>query len=322
MSIQKTTLAIALTTVLTSLSAYADDALLTACATNPTPATYDPATKKVAIPTLDIPVLDIFTGMPTGDIAQCNGMLQMQPGIEDFKIDKIACTGITDKYNLNSAQYLYFSANTPFANGGTLLICADVPRVITIPPATQIVVAPERYLVTMKQLAVSPDVFHVEKVEKPKTSTTTGTNTTTGTTQGGLPPANDCTNPDVKALVQTQLLETFTLFQAVHPLVVVDYDVSGVWSYPITRSVNPPTGVFTKTFETGATGTYIDGVLKTKTESSTIQDQIAGKRLRFTFNETTRSFSCKNQSGISVAEQIPASCLTGISPSLPGLCDI
>lgn len=62
---------------------------------------------------------------------------------------------------------------------------------------------------------------------------------------------------------QAQLVEPFTLYQSIMPMVVVDYDVMGEWPIPLSDSITPPTGVYTAGFETHAPF-HIDATMKTE----------------------------------------------------------
>ncbi len=129
------------------------------------PATYDTSTRIVNLPKIDIPLLSPIDGKPTGEIAIFSGQLEQMSGVEDFKIrpDSLKFLSFSKAYDPSHARY---SFNTGlFSNGGLLKTCVAVPQIIVIPPNIPIYTDPKHYLVTLRQLAVSPDTFHVESVD-------------------------------------------------------------------------------------------------------------------------------------------------------------
>lgn len=129
------------------------------------PAIYDTSTRLVTLPKIDVPLLSPIDGKPTGEIAVFSGQLEQVPGVEDFKIkpDSLKFLNFSTTYDPSHARYNF---NTGlFSNGGLLKTCVAVPRIIVIPPNTPIYTDPKHYFVTLRQLAVSPDTFHVESVD-------------------------------------------------------------------------------------------------------------------------------------------------------------
>lgn len=128
------------------------------------PATYDTSTRLVNLPKIDIPLLSPIDGKESGEIAVFSGQLEQVQGVDDFKIkpNSLQFLNFSKAYNPSHARY---SFNTGlFSNGGALKTCVSVPSVIIIPPNTPIYTTPKHYLVTLRQLAVSADTFHVESI--------------------------------------------------------------------------------------------------------------------------------------------------------------
>lgn len=304
-------LAIAISmTFLYSVLVSADD--LSNCAANENPAIYDQTTRIVILEGLDVPLLEPFTGMPTGEIGVFSASLQLQAGIEDFKLQDLAYISMADDFDPNHARYEYFLSGSPFSNGGTLSVCVSVPQVLTLPTGEQVIAEAKKFLVILKQLAVSPDIFHIESALSVDDSEE-GTEdcATTGTC--------DCSDLATKDAVQAQLLEMFTLVEVVKPMVVVDYWTSGEWPHPLDNSITPPTGNWTQTFTTDPppAGTYVDGWMKDETENPDIHPLIAGKGVRFNFNSTTNTWSCSTQD---IQNPVPQSCLM-LSGQSQSFCD-
>jgi len=129
------------------------------------PATYDTSTRTVSLSKIDIPLLSPIDGKETGEIAVFSAQLEQVSGVEDFKIkpNSLQFLSFSKAYDPSHARY---SFNTGlFSNGGLLKTCVAVPQIIVIPPNTPIYTDPKHYLVTLRQLAVSPDTFHVESVD-------------------------------------------------------------------------------------------------------------------------------------------------------------
>lgn len=256
---------------------YAD---VTTCANNPTTATYNTTNRTVTIPALDVPLLEPITGNPTGEIAVFSAELQQMAGIDDFQLvgSKLVFSKFAPTFDPNHARYEF--NDQIFSSGGKLNVCVNIPQVIIIPPNIQIPTEPKKFDVNLRQLAVDQSTFHIEN------ATLIGENDN--------PPLKGCDDPAIRADAQVQLLEAFTLWTGIAPMVVVDYDSSGgIWANPLSWSVTAPTGTYTDTFVSGGTaGTYIDAIMKTKTQNSQVSSEIAGKSLRFIFNSTQRTWSC------------------------------
>lgn len=268
-----------------------------ACANNPTPATYNTTNRTVTIPALDVALLEPMSGKPTGEIAVFSAELQQMAGVDDFQLvgNKLVFTKFNSTFDPNHARYDF--SDSLFSNGGKLNVCVSVPQVIIIPPNVQIPTEPKKFDVNLRQLAVDQTTFHIESI----TTTTSQVISTGSTTLTG------CADPNIRTQVQAQLLETFTLFQAIDDMVVVDYWDSGTWPTPLSRSVTVPTGTYTKTFVSGGTaGTYIDGILKTQVENPQVNSEVAGKSIRFLFNTTTNVWSCSSN----IPNGVSSSCLT------------
>jgi len=218
-------------------------------------------------------------------------------------------SSVASNFLPNNARYDYFFDRSPFSNGGKLTVCVNVPQVLTLPTGQQILTPPTKFLVTMKQLAVSPDVFHIADAVKAQ-GTGGGTGGRTGL---------DCGDLATKDAVQAQLLEMFTLIEVVKPMIVVDYWSGGEWLHPLSRSITPPTGTWTKTFTNDAppAGLYVDGWMKSKAEQPAIHPLIDGKGVRFNFNESTNTWSCSTQG---IVNPVPRGCLT-LSGQPQPFCD-
>lgn len=146
------------------------------CKNNPNPATYDTVTKILSIPTVDIPVIDPFTGKGTGNYAVFNSTLQMLDGVEDFKIKTINYLNMLSAQDPTHATYEYFYDNTSFSNGGALSICVSVPQVVIIPPGIQVVTTLMKFEVVMQQLALDNTVFHISSIQDALGNVTTASN--------------------------------------------------------------------------------------------------------------------------------------------------
>lgn len=302
----KKPLAVAVSVMLSySVAVSADD--LANCAANANPAVYDQTTRSVVLDAVDVPLLDPFTGMPSGEVGVFSAKLQMQAGIEDFKLQDITYIEMADDFAPNHAWYQYFVSNSMFSDGGKLGVCVAVPQVITLPTGAQMVADTKKLWVTLKQLAIAPDIFHIENAQSVAGNGGDGSS--------GV----DCSDPATKDAVQVQLLEMFTLIEAVKPMVVVDYISSGEWPHPLSHSITPPTGNWTSTFSTDAppAGTYVDGRLKDVSENPDIHPLIAGKGVRFVFNSSSNTWSCSTNG---IANPVPSSCLT-LSGTTGSFCD-
>lgn len=100
-------------------------------------------------------------------------------------------------------------------------------------------------------------------------------------------------------------MEPYVLFNAIMPMVVVDYDTSGSWPIPLSYSVTPPTGQFTAGFVSGEPPLYLEATMRSQTELETalinlgadMTDltclaDVAGKSIRFIFDPSLRTWSC------------------------------
>ena len=83
---------------------YAD---ATACANNPTPATYNTTNRTVTIPALDVALLEPMSGKPTGEIAVFSAELQQMAGVDDFQLvgNKLVFTKFNSTFDPNHARY-------------------------------------------------------------------------------------------------------------------------------------------------------------------------------------------------------------------------
>ncbi|OUD15039.1 LamG-like jellyroll fold domain-containing protein [Thioflexithrix psekupsensis] len=128
------------------------------------PAAYDTTTRTVSIPKIDVATLDVITGQPTDQIAVVSLQLQQQPGIDDFMIidNSLQFLEFSTGYNPEHARYDYNTAQ--FWSGGKLSLCAQVPSVVVLPTGQMLAAPPKSYAVIMRQLAINPNVFHVETI--------------------------------------------------------------------------------------------------------------------------------------------------------------
>jgi len=224
--LNKTVMSFVVSVALYSGSAvYADD--LSDCAANTAPAVYDAATRMVRFDALDIPLLNPWTGLPNGYFGVFKANLQLQVGIEDFKLLDVSYVDLATQFNPTHGRYDYFFDDSPFSNGGKLTFCVSVPQVLTLPTGQQIEAPPQKHLAVLKQLAVDPSVYHIFSLTKADgNGNGNGNCTATGTC--------DCNDLATKDAVQAQLLEMFTLIETVKPMIVVDYWSSGgTWAHPL-----------------------------------------------------------------------------------------
>jgi len=126
------------------------------------PATYDAETGLVSLPAIDIPLLSPISGEPTGEIAVFSGKLKQVKGVEDFEIlgNNLSFIKTIPQYDETHARYEYNDGI--FSNGGKLKACVSVPSIAIIPPNTRIITDSKNYKVSLRQLAVSPNIFHLE----------------------------------------------------------------------------------------------------------------------------------------------------------------
>jgi hypothetical protein len=126
-------------------------------------AVYDTKTRRVTIPSIDIPLLDPWTGEPTGEIAVFTGGLKLLKGVDDFVIlpNMFEFVEMASDYKDCHARYTY--ADGKFAKGGWLHIpFADVTSVIVLPPNRHVPGPVQVFEATLRQLAIDNDVFHLD----------------------------------------------------------------------------------------------------------------------------------------------------------------
>ncbi len=120
-------------------------------------ATYSAEDRKVTIPLLDIPLLDPITGQPTGDTAVFKGKLELIDGVEDFKVipDSVAFIEMLEEEDECHAAYSYAdrTIHIPFV---------DVPSVMVLPPGVVVPGPVQVFEVTLQQLPLANDVFHLK----------------------------------------------------------------------------------------------------------------------------------------------------------------
>jgi hypothetical protein len=129
-------------------------------------ATYDTKTRIVSIPAIDIATLDPLTGKPIpNQIATFSAQLQQQLGVDDFRLleNSLQFLGMVAQADLSHARYIY--NDDLFSNGGILEMCARVENVVSLPLGMLIPTPPQFYKVKLRQLAVQPDIFHVEEIQ-------------------------------------------------------------------------------------------------------------------------------------------------------------
>ncbi len=125
-----------------------------------------------------------------------------------------------------------------------------------------------------------------------------------------LPDCGDCGDGDsCDTLAQDDLqafeaifMEPYVLFNAIMPMVVVDYDITGEWPIPLSTSITPPTGNYTAGFTTGEPPLYIEATMRSQAEleaaltdyniNSDCIAEVAGKVIRFIFDPSARTWSC------------------------------
>lgn len=129
------------------------------------PATYDVNTGLVNLPAVDVPLLSPITGQPTEEFAVFSGRLKQLAGVDDFKIvnNSFNFIEIINQRNPAHAQYEYNDGI--FLNGGKLKVCVSVPSVIVLPFEHSIISIVRNYLVSLRSLAIHPDVFHIETIQ-------------------------------------------------------------------------------------------------------------------------------------------------------------
>ena len=236
-------------------------------------AEYITDTQTLKIPFLDIEMIDPITQQPTGEMAVAHVDLSLIEGVDDFKIvpDNLGIIEIASEESECHATYTY--------RGGILHIPnLDVEEVIILPPGIVVGSFTRTFEATLHQLPLDPDVFHLEEY------TLIGGGSG-GTGEGGDPPANECDSPEVQA----QLMEPFTLYNAVMPMVVTEHMIMDEWPIPLSSVITPPTGVYTANLETHDPF-HIDATMKTEAEG--VASCFAGKTIHFIYNPTIGTFGC------------------------------
>jgi hypothetical protein len=105
--------------------------------------------------------------------------------------------------------------------------------------------------------------------------------------------------------LQAQLMEPFTLYQAVMPMVVVEYDIMGEWPIPLSSVITPPTGVYTAGFETHDPF-HIDATMKTEAEG--VASCFAGEIIHFVFDPSARTWGCNTDIPAEYMTLFPMTC--------------
>jgi len=72
-------------------------------------------------------------------------------------------SNIISQYDQTHARYEYNEGI--FATGGKLKACVSVPSIAIIPPNTRIVTGSKNYRVSLRHLAVSPNILHLESAD-------------------------------------------------------------------------------------------------------------------------------------------------------------
>ena len=248
-------------------------------------ATYLSSEQIVRIPFLDIPLLDPLTQSPTGEVAVAHVDLSLIEGADDFKIvpDSLEVTEVASEASECHATYSY--------QGVLHIPNVDVQTVIILPPGIVVDSVTKTYAVTLHQLPLSPDVFHLEEVVDSGNGNSGG---------GNIDPPAEC---DLEA--QAQLMEPFTLYQAIMPMVVVDYQIMGEWPIPLSNSITPPTGVYTSGFETHDPF-HIDATMKTEAEG--VASCFAGKTIHFVFDPNAMTWGCNTDIPAEYMTLFPMTC--------------
>jgi hypothetical protein len=257
----------------------------------------------IRVPSLGIPLLDPFTQKSTGEVVLASVDLSLLDGTEDFQIipDSLVVTNTIVETSDCRSVYNY---------DGTLHIPnIDIQEVIMLPPNIIVGSVTRTYEVTLKQLTLTPDVFHLEEytlLSSGTGGTGTGGTGTGGTGTGGTgtgeddPPAAECSLEE-----QAQLMEPFVLYQAVMPMVVVENDIMGEWPNPLSSVITPPTGVYTAGLETHDPF-HIDATMKTEDEG--VAACFAGKTIHFIFDPSARTWGCNTDIPAEYMTLFPMSC--------------
>lgn len=119
-------------------------------------AQYVVAERLIRIPFLDISLLDPLTQSPTGEVAVAQVDLSLLEGSEDFKIvpNSLEVREVVPEASECHAVYNY---------QGTLHIpTVDIQKVVILPPGIVAESSVMTYEANLRQLPLSPDVFHLE----------------------------------------------------------------------------------------------------------------------------------------------------------------
>jgi hypothetical protein len=260
-------------------------------------ATYLSGEQIVKIPFLDIPLLNPLTQKPTGEVAVAHVDLSLIDGADDFKIvpDTLEVTEVVSEASECHATYNY--------DGVLHIPNIDVQSVIILPPGIIADSITRTFEATLQQLPLSPDVFHLEEYAL----VGSGTDDTGGGDTGGggdddppPPPAPECSLEE-----QAQLVEPFTLYNAVMPMVVVENDIMGEWPNPLSSVITPPTGVYTAGLETHDPF-HIDATMKTEDEG--VASCFAGKTIHFIFDPSARTWGCSTDIPAEYMTLFPMTC--------------
>ena len=255
-------------------------------------AKYATDTQILTIPFLDIEMIDPITQQPTGEMAVAHVDLSLKEGADDFVIipDTLNVIEIAPEASECNALYTY--------KGGTLHIPnLDVEEIIVLPPGIVAGSVTRTYEATLRQLPLTPEIFHLEEY----TRVGTGDGDTGGGEEDDIdPPAAECSLED-----QAQLMEPFALYNAVMPMVVSEHMINGEWPIPLSSAITPPTGVYTANLETHDPF-HIDAIMKTEAEG--VASCFAGKTIHFIYNPTTGTFGCNTDIPAEYMTLFPMTC--------------
>jgi len=129
-------------------------------------AVYDLTTREVTVPFIDIPLISPIDGKLTGEIAVFSGKLQQTKGVDDFTLveDSFGYVGTVSDYDPCHAKYTYSKGQGGmYDDGGKLEIpFVEVPSFVPTPFGP--IMGPTNvFNATLRQLAVDPEVFHLEE---------------------------------------------------------------------------------------------------------------------------------------------------------------
>jgi len=227
-----------------------------------------------------------ITQKPTGEMAVSHVDLSLIEGVDDFKIvpGTLEITEVVSTASECHATYNY--------NGTLHIPNIDVERVIVLPPGIIAGSVTKTYAATLHQLPLSPDVFHLDEY------TPVGSGTVIEPPPP--PPAEECSQEE-----QAQLMEPFTLYQAIMPMVVSENMINGEWPIPLSSAITPPTGVYTAGFETHDPF-HIDATMKSEAEG--VASCFAGKTIHFIFDPNTNTFGCNTDIPTEYMTLFPMTC--------------